>query len=62
MRNEYVEFRVYRCPLKPNERGEYIGKTPNLEQATAVVINAAARGRRFFIKGVRADGMEVLLL
>lgn len=58
----YVEFRVYECPDKPNEKGKYIGKTPILDQAVAVCIAAKAHGGNYFIKGVRADGTEVLLL
>lgn len=58
----YVEFRVYECPKKPNEKGKYIGKTPYIDQAAAACMSAAAYGKNYFIKGVRADGTEVLLL
>ena len=58
----YVEFRVYECPKKPNEKGKYIGKTPYLDQAVAACTAAKAHGGNYFVKGVRADGTEVLLL
>lgn len=33
MENKYVSFEVYRPVKSPTEKGEYMGKTPNLEQA-----------------------------
>lgn len=33
MENKYVSFEVYHPVKSPTEKGEYMGKTPNLEQA-----------------------------
>ena len=32
MENKYLSFEVYRPVKSPTEKGEYMGKTPNLEQ------------------------------
>jgi len=56
MENKYVSFEVYR-PAKSTEKGEYMGKTPNLEQARRA---ADAVGGALY--GITSDGRKVLLL
>ena len=56
MENKYVSFEVYRPVKSPTEKGEYMGKTPNLEQAR----RAAAVGDALY--GITSDGRKVLLL
>lgn len=57
MENKYVSFEVYRPAKSPTEKGEYMGKTPNLEQArrAADVVGGA-------LYGITSDGRKVLLL
>lgn len=54
---EYVSFEVYRPVKSPTEKGEYMGKTPNLEQARRA---ADAVGGALY--GITSDGRKVLLL
>lgn len=52
MENKYVSFEVYRPVKSPTEKGEYMGKTPNLEQARrAAEIPECSRnwGRTFLV-------------
>lgn len=58
----YVGFAVYEAPQKPWQHGKYIGKTPILAQAVTACENAKASGKDYFIKGIRTDGTEVVLL
>lgn len=58
----YIGFAVYECPENPNEHGKYIGKTPVLAQAVTACENAKASGKNCFIKGIKADGTEVVIL
>lgn len=48
---------VYRPAKSPTEKGEYMGKTPNLEQARRA---ADAVGGALY--GITSDGRKVLLL
>lgn len=57
MENKYVSFEVYRPVKSPTEKGEYMGKTPNLEQARRA---ADAVGGALY--GITSDGRKVLLL
>ena len=57
MENKYVSFEVYRPAKSPTEKGEYMGKTPNLEQARRA---ADAVGGALY--GITSDGRKVLLL
>lgn len=57
MENKYVSFEVYRPAKSPTENGEYMGKTPNLEQARRA---ADAVGGALY--GITSDGRKVLLL
>ncbi len=57
MENKYVSFEVYRPVKSPTEKGEYMGKTPNLEQARRAV--DAVGGALY---GITSDGRKVLLL
>ena len=57
MENKYVSFEVYRPVKSPTEKGEYMGKTPNLEQARRA---ADAVGGALY--GITSDGRRVLLL
>lgn len=59
---KYVGYAVYECPSHPTEKGQYIGKTPIYEQALTACENAKAQGKSYFIKGIKADGMEVVFL
>lgn len=58
----YIGFAVYECPENPHEHGKYIGKTPMFEQAMTACERAKANGKNYFIKGLKADGMEVVIL
>ena len=58
----YSYFELYEVPKKPNERGNYYGKTPILNQALDVIENAKKHGKTLFIKGVTADGQKVLFI
>ena len=62
LKNTYVSYEIYECPKKPSANGRYVGKTPSLAQAEAVIKNAAKQGESYFIKGVKADGERILLL
>ena len=55
MENKYVSFEVYRPVKSPTEKGEYMGKTPNLEQARRA---ADAVGGALY--GITSDGRKVL--
>lgn len=57
MENKYVSFEIYRPVKSPTEKGEYMGKTPNLEQARRA---ADAVGGALY--GITSDGRKVLLL
>ena len=57
MEKKYVSFEVYRPVKSPMEKGEYMGKTPNLEQARRA---ADAVGGALY--GITSDGRKVLLL
>lgn len=57
MENKYLSFEVYRPVKSPTEKGEYMGKTPNLEQARRA---ADAVGGALY--GITSDGRKVLLL
>lgn len=59
---KYVGYAIYECPVSPTEYGKYIGKTPVLEQAIEVCEKAKANGKSYFIKGIKADGTEVIFL
>lgn len=58
----YVSFAVYEAPKKPWQHGKYIGKTPILAQAVTACENAKANGRIYFIKGIKKDGTEIIIL
>ena len=59
---QYQYYKIYECPQSPTEYGEYIGKTPIIEQAVSVVETAKQKGKSYFIKGVMQDGTEVMIL
>lgn len=59
---EYVGYAVYECPNCPTENGRYIGKTPIYEQAVTACENAKIQGKSYFMKGIKADGVEVMFL
>ena len=59
---KYVGYAIYKCPNQPTENGQYIGKTPIYEQALTACENARVHGENYFIKGIKADGAEVLFL
>lgn len=56
---DYMKYslEVYRPVKSPTEKGEYMGKTPNLEQARRA---ADAVGGALY--GITSDGRKVLLL
>lgn len=58
----YVGYSIYECPRVPTAHGAYIGKTPDYQQALGVYENARKIGKSYFIKGILADGTEVLFL
>ena len=58
----YIGYAIYKCPNNPTEKGQYIGKTPIYEQALTVCENAKAQGKSYFIKGIKADGTEIMFL
>ena len=58
----YKHFIIFKCPGKPNEKGEYIGKTPIFEQASRVIEAARTAGKLYGLKGVLPDGKEILIL
>lgn len=62
LKGTYVGYAIYECPKRPTEQGTYIGKTPLIEQAIAACENAAKEGKSYLIKGIQADGTEVLFL
>ena len=59
---EYITYVIYECPDNPTKKGKYIGKTPIYKQALTVCKNAKAQGKSYFIKGIKSDGTEVVLL
>lgn len=59
---KYVAYAVYECPKSPTEYGKFIGKTPVLEQAVEACQKAKEDGKSYFIKGVKADGTEVIFI
>lgn len=59
---KYIGYAVYECPKSPTEYGKFIGKTPVLEQAVNACEKAKADGKSYFIKGIKADGTEVIFL
>ena len=62
MKSKYEYYKVYKCPEKPDEYGEYIGKTPILKQAKTACKEAKKQGKKYFIKGVTKEGIEIVLL
>ena len=62
MKYKYVAYAIYECPASPTEYGKYIGKTPVLEQAVQACEKAKANGKSYFIKGIKADGAEVIFM
>lgn len=58
----YIGFTIYECPKNPTEYGKYIGKTPVFEQAVKACETAKANGKFYFIKGIKADGTEVIFM
>lgn len=58
----YAFYEVYECPTSPTDHGKYIGKTPIYEQAINTCNKAKECGKNYFIKGVKFDGTEVLLI
>lgn len=59
---KYVAYAVYECPKSPTEYGKYVGKTPVLEQAVKACEMAKESGKSYFIKGIKADGTEVIFM
>lgn len=59
---KYVAYAVYECPKSPKDYGKFIGKTPLLEQAMEACEKAKQNGKSYFIKGVKADGTEVIFI
>lgn len=59
---DYIGYAIYKCPKNPTENGEYIGKTPVLAQAVTACEIAKTQGKSYFIKGIKADGSEVVFL
>lgn len=59
---KYVGYAVYECPKNPTEHGKYIGKSPILQQAMTACVRAKAVGKSCFIKGIKTDGTEVVIL
>lgn len=62
LKGAYVGYAIYEDPEQPTEHGKYIGKTPLIEQAISACENADKEGKNYFIKGIQADGVEVLFL
>lgn len=60
--SKYISYRLYECPSVPTEKGKFIARTPLLPQALRACEMAKEHGKSWFIKGVTADGAEVLLL
>ena len=60
--SKYKGFAIYECPEKPTEYGKYIGKTPLYEQAVTTCENAKKQGKSYFIKGIKEDGTEIVIL
>ena len=59
---KYNGYAVYEAPKKPWQHGKYIGKTPIFSQAVTACENAKANGRICFIKGIKKDGTEIIIL
>lgn len=59
---KYIGYAIYECPARPTEYGKYIGKTPILEQAMKACEKAKVDGKNYFIKGIKADGTEIIFL
>lgn len=57
-----LAYRIYECPKKPTEYGKYIGQVQMLVQAQNVCKIAKERGKDYFIKALKSDGTEVLLI
>ena len=49
MKNKYDYYEIYSCPAKPTDNGNYLGKTPVLEQAVGAVELAKKQGQLLFI-------------
>ena len=62
LQEEYKSFNIYECPQSPTESGKFITATPLVKLAVVVVNRAEEEGKSYFIKGVKEDGTEVLLL
>ena len=62
MENKYQAYKVYECPKQPTEHGRYVGMIQLREQAEKACSLAKQQGKDYFIKGVKADGSEVILL
>ena len=59
---KYIGYHIYECPNRPDECGKYYGKTPIWEQAIEVIEKGKRLGKNLFIKGVKPDGKEVIIL
>lgn len=62
MENKYCAYRLYECPKKPTECGKYVGMVQVREQAKKACEIAKQRRKNYFIKGVKTDGSEIILL
>ena len=62
LQEAYKSFNVYECPEKPTDTGKFVCNTPLIKLAVVVVNRAEEEGKSYFIKGVKEDGTEVLLL
>jgi hypothetical protein len=58
-----MAYRIYECPKKPTEYGKFIGQVQILEQAKrACKLAKEKRNKDYFIKALKDDGTEVILL